>query len=103
MKNKSNKLAKLEKNRFSILTNDLIHCVVHNNIIADDINEVFMGRNRQNSMKWGLCIPLCRPCHDKYHIDRKMQEYFMKEAQIKFEETYPDEDFLKIFLRNYKD
>jgi len=103
MKNKTNKLAKLEKNRFSILTEDLDHCLIHSNILADDINEVFMGRNRQNSMRWGLCIPLCRKCHEQYHVDRIMQVYFMKEAQIKFEKVYPNEDFTKIFLKNYKD
>lgn len=99
---KSNKITKLEKERFSILTDNLDECFICQRP-RDDINEIFMGRNRQNSMRWGLCIPMCRKCHQEYHIDRDMQLYFMKMAQIKFEETYPDVNFVKIFLRNYKD
>lgn len=99
---KSNKVSKLEKNRFSILTDDLNRCFICDKQ-RDDINEIFMGRNRQNSMKWGLCIPMCRRCHNDYHKDRKMQEYFMKMGQEAFEKTYPNEEFIKIFLKNYKD
>ena len=99
---KSNKVSKLEKNRFSILTDDLSECFICQRP-RDDINEIFMGRNRQNSMKWGLCIPMCRRCHNNYHKDRKMQEYFMKMGQEAFEKVYPNEEFIKIFLKNYKD
>lgn len=101
MKNKSSKLSKLERNRFSIITDNLDYCIVCG-MKRTDLNEIFPGRNRQNSMKYGLVIPMCRYCHIKYTNDREMQLYWMKLAQKKFNEIY-DEDFLKIFRRNYID
>ena len=102
MKYKSTTLLKLEKSRYSIVTDDMENCILCKkpNI---DINEIYPGRNRQNSMKYGLCIPLCRYHHDLYHNDRKMQLYFMKIGQNKFEENYPQLNFINIFHKNYKD
>ena len=102
MRYKSNKLRKLEKERKSIFTDNLKCCIICNEP-ASDINEIFMGRNRLNSIKHNLCIPLCRKCHQKYHLDRKMQLYWMKRAQIEFETHHSQEEWMKIFLRNYKD
>jgi hypothetical protein len=102
MKYKRNKLKELEKSRKSIFTDDLKSCIMCNEP-ATDINEIFMGRNRLNSMKYNLCIPLCRRCHQKYHLERATQLYWMRKAQIEFEKTHSFEDWMKIFLRNYKD
>lgn len=99
MKKKSSKLAKLERNRFSILTNNLDYCIICGKT-KQDLNEIYPGRNRQNSMKYGLVIPMCRLCHTKYTNDRNMQLYWMKLGQEKFEEMY-EEDFISIFKRNY--
>ena len=99
MKVKSKKLAKLERDRFSILTYDLTRCIICG-MPKQDLNEIYPGRNRQNSMKWGLVIPMCRSCHTKYTNDRNMQLYWMKLGQEKFEEMY-EEDFISIFKRNY--
>jgi len=97
MKYKSSKLRKLENKRYSILTEDLDHCIIHKDITAVDINEIFMGRNRQNSMKYGLCIPLCRCCHRQYHNDRDMQLYWMKRGLEAFLKDYSIDDFKNIF------
>ena len=99
MKKKSSKLAKLERNRFSIITDNLDYCIICGKP-KQDLNEIFAGRNRQNSMKYGLVIPMCRNCHIKYTNDGIMQFYWKKIGQEKFEEIY-DEDFLEIFKRNY--
>lgn len=99
MKKKSSKLAKLERNRFSILTNNLDYCIICGKT-KQDLNEIYPGRNRQNSMKYGLVMPMCRSCHTKYTNDRNMQLYWMKLGQEKFEEMY-EEDFISIFKRNY--
>ena len=99
MKVKSKKLARLERERFSILTYDLTTCIICGKP-KQDLNEIFPGRNRQNSMKWGLVIPMCRQCHTEYTNNRKMQLKWMKIGQRKFEELY-EEDFLSIFKRNY--
>ena len=96
MKHKSSKLRKLESNRTSILTNDLDHCIICKSQ-ANDINEIFMGRNRLNSIKYGLCIPLCRECHNKYHNDRNMQLFWMREGFKIFVLTYSFKEFQDTF------
>lgn len=99
MENKSSKLSKLERNRFSIITDNLDYCIMCGQR-KQDLNEIYPGRNRQNSMKYGLVIPMCRSCHIKYTNDRNIQLYWMKLGQKKFNEVY-DDDFLEIFRRNY--
>lgn len=99
MKIKSKKLAKLERERFSIFTYDLTTCIECGRP-KQDLNEIYPGRNRQNSMKYGLVIPMCRECHTRYTNDRQMQLKWMKLGQKKFEELY-ELDFLEIFKRNY--
>lgn len=98
---KSSKLIKLEKNRFSIITDNLNICIICNNS-KNHLHEVYFGNNRQNSMKYGCVIPLCFNCHNMIHNNIDLDLYWKKKMQIKFEETY-DEDFLSIFYKNYKD
>lgn len=99
MKNKSSKLAKLENNRYSIITDNLNYCIICGKP-KQDLNEIFGGRNRQNSMKYGLVIPMCRNCHIKYTNDADMQLEWKKLGQEVFEDTY-NEEFIDIFKRNY--
>ena len=47
MKYKTKKLANLEKNRFSIFTDNLNICMFCG-MKATDLNEIFRGRNRRN-------------------------------------------------------
>lgn len=102
MKYKTKKLANLEKNRFSIFTDNLNICMFCG-MKATDLNEIFRGRNRQNSMKYGAVIPLCRRCHckitDNYNLEMKWkikgQEKIMNYYNINIEE------FINIFGRNY--
>lgn len=99
MKNKSSKLAKLENNRYSIIADNLNYCIICGKP-KQDLNEIFGGRNRQNSMKYGLVIPMCRNCHIKYTNDADMQLKWKKIGQEVFEDTY-NEEFIDIFKRNY--
>ena len=101
LKQKTSKQAKLEKNRFSLFTDDLNRCYFCGNP-KDDMHEVFGGRNRTTSMKYGLCLPLCRSCHIKYQNDPLFNEIWHIRGQIKFEEVYPDLEFIKLFGENYK-
>lgn len=102
MKYKTKKLANLEKNRFSIFTDNLNICMFCG-MKATDLNEIFRGRNRQNSMKYGAVIPLCRRCHckitDNYNLEMKWkikgQEKIMNYYSMNIEE------FINIFGRNY--
>lgn len=96
MKYKSNHLSSLEKERKSIITSNLDNCIMCG-FYRSDLNEIFMGRNRQNSMKYGMIIPLCRRCHNAYHEDRSLQEYWMKIGYRIFTEKYSKEEFQKVF------
>lgn len=96
MRYKTGKLKKMEMSRYSILTDNLDMCCVCG-LPYPDINEVFSGRNRINSIKYGLCIPLCRNCHTRYHNDREMQLYFMKRAYNIFIEKYSIDEFKNNF------
>ena len=102
MKYKTNKLAKLERSRFSIFTDDLDTCMFCG-MDATDLNEIFRGRNRRNSMKYGAVQPLCRRCHTKITNDRELELKWMIKGQKKVMEYYKmtTEEFIEIFGRNY--
>ena len=100
MKNKTNKNSKLERNRFSLF-HDGKKCIVCGSTYKLTWHEVFCGTNRLNSMKYGLCIRLCFNCHRRYQEDKSFNDYWHKKGQTKFNEVYPDFDFVSIFHRNY--
>ncbi len=101
IKQKSNKLAKLEKDRFSIITNKLEKCYICKQNKKEDWHEVFEGKNRQVSMKYGLVIPICRKCHEIITNDKTLQDKYHKVGQKVFEKHYKSENFLKVFGQNY--
>ena len=97
IKKKSNKLAKLERNRFSILTEDLNHCYICKTmklkeVPKDDLHEIFPGRNRQICMRYGFVAPLCRQCHE----DKKAKEYLQKLCLIKAQDKYSEQELKEI-------
>lgn len=102
MKKKSLKLAKLEKSRWSLFTDDLETCI-ECGMTATDMNEIFRGRNRQNSMKWGLCIPMCRRCHSHLTDNIELETKWKIKGQKKAMEYYKMsvEEFIEIFGMNY--
>ena len=100
IKKKSKKLAKLEKNRFSIITKDLEHCYLCGNK-KQDFHELIEGKNRQVSMKYGLVIPICRKCHEIVTNDKTLQDKLHKVAQKEFKKHYKSENFVQIFGENY--
>lgn len=99
-KQKSSKLAKLEKNRFSLFTDDLNHCIICGKK-KDNIHEVIYGKNRINSMKFGLTIPLCNYHHQKIHSNPILSNEYKKRGQALFDRAYPDLKFEDIFKKNY--
>ena len=109
MRYKTYKLQKLEKTRTeSIITNDMEHCFLcggcydYEKAPADDIHEIYQGRNRLNSIKYKLILPLCRYHHQELHNNQKKQNALKWYGQMMFEKNYPDLDFLSIFHKNYK-
>lgn len=98
----TSKQTKLERNRFSILTNDLEHCIICG-VKKEHLHEVFFGRNRLNSIKYGLVIPLCSLHHIEMHRNKEWQDYWHIVAQKKFMEYYHKsiDEFIEIFKINY--
>lgn len=101
IKQKSSKLAKLERNRFSILTNDLETCYICKKAKKKDLHEIYEGKNRQVSMKYGLVIPVCRKCHTNITNDKTLQEKYHKVGQKVFKKHYKNENFIDIFGKSY--
>ena len=102
LKKRTSKQSKLERNRFSILTNDLEHCIICG-AKKDHLHEIFFGRNRANSIKYGLVISLCSTHHAEIHKNKEWQDYWHVMAQKKFMEHYHKsiEEFINIFKINY--
>ena len=104
MKKKSKKLARLERNRISILTDDMEYCYLHKKygMYAKAVHkhEIYFGRNRQLSMRYGCVVPLCNECHNKVRNNIVIDTKLKQECQVKFCEVY-DEDFIEVFRRTY--
>ena len=107
IKKRTNKLNKLERNRFSLFTEDLDHCIICGKSPINK-HEIFFGtKNRLNSIKYGLVIPLCTAEHHNQvgctgiHFDKELRKHWQIKAQKKFQEVYSELDFLEIFGKNY--
>ena len=102
MKNKSNKLAKLERNRFSVFTVNKDKCMVCESTYQLTWHEIYQGRNRRNSMEDGFCLRLCLNCHEEKQEDIYFNDFWHKKAQMYYEEFIGSrEDFLARYRRNY--
>lgn len=98
---KSKKIAKLERNRKSVFTTDLEHCYLCKRK-KEELHEIFAGRNRLNSMKYDLVLPLCHECHSLNQNNPFFNDYWHKQGQEYFEcNIGTREEFIKIFKRNY--
>lgn len=101
LRNKSNKLAKLEKNRYSVFAKDLEHCYLCGKK-KNDLHEVYAGRNRINSIKYGFVLPLCRECHSLNQNNPFFNDYWHKQGQLYWEEFIGmREEFIEVFRINY--
>lgn len=104
MHNKSKKLVKLERNRFSVFTDDLEHCILCGKP-REHLHEIIYGKNRINSIKYNFVIPLCANHHtgkDGIHFNKNLDLYYKRLCQIYFENNIGSrEEFTKIFRKNY--
>lgn len=102
MKKKSNKLNKLERNRKSIFYDDLSTCCYCGSTYQVTKHEIFEGKNRINSMKYGFVLPLCLSCHRNLQENKPFNQKWKEKAQDYFEEHIGTrEEFIEIFRRNY--
>ena len=102
LKQKSNKQKQIESKRFSILQENKNKCYFCDKR-AVDTHELIKGRNRQNCIKWGLVVYLCRDCHRRTEEDSEFYQETRKLAQKKWQEYYNknEKDFIKEFRRSY--
>lgn len=101
LRQKSNKLAKLERNRKSVFTDNLDICYLCGRK-KNDLHEVYAGRNRINSIKYGFVLPLCRECHSSNQNNAIFNDYWHRQGQLYWEEFVGSrEEFIKVFRRNY--
>lgn len=102
MKKKSIKLAKAERNRFSIVQKDMSTCFFCGKQ-AQSIHELIGGMNRQTSIKWGLCVGACLVCHEILENNQKIKRKYQILGQETFEKKYSHELFMTEFKMNYKE
>ncbi len=109
IKQRTYKQAKAEAKRFSILTDDLKHCVICGKSPVNK-HEIFYGSNRQNSITYGLVIPLCTCEHhvsnvEGIHKDKELCREWQIKGQSTFMKHYnkTKDEFIEIFGRNYLD
>ena len=89
----------------SILQSDLSCCIVCGRY-GTEIHHVFYGTaNRKLADKYKCVVGLCYNHHrgnqGVHGGNRELDQELKKMAQRRFIETYPNEDFLKIFGKNY--
>lgn len=99
MRKKSKVLAYLENHRTSVFTDDLEHCYFCGRP-KDDLHEILYGSNRNNSMRYGYVLPLCREHHQMFHNNHKLTEEWAKKCQKHFEKEH-EITWTNIFHRNY--
>ena len=69
------------------------------------IHHVFYGKNRRNSEKYGMKVPLCNFHHNfsaqSVHFDHELDIAVKQMAQKVFEAKYSHEKFMEVFGKNY--
>ena len=101
LKPRTNRQAKREKERFSIIYRDLTKCCNCGSKIAIEKNEVFSGSYRQKSIELGMVCPFCRDCHTQFHNDIMLNLFYKVMFEKEFLKTHSKEEFIKIFGQDY--
>lgn len=97
MQKKSNKLAKLERQRDKDLIKSGIceNCGKYSQRL--DPHEVYGGSNRKRSIKYKFIKLLCRECHSNENIINQLRI----DTQKEFEKTHTKEEFIKLIGKSY--
>lgn len=109
---KSNKLAKLERKRFSIIYHDLSKCCECGLKTGDydtrlnmytqvEKNEVFSGSYRRISMEDGMVAPFCIFCHKLFHKNSVMNLYYKVKFQKEYMKNHTLDEFIARYGQNY--
>ena len=89
----------------SIITSNAERCFLCGRSTWIEIHHIFSGCYRKKSTLYGLVVPLCHFCHNEppngVHFNRANMDKLRAIGQKKFQEVYPELNFIKIFGRNY--
>ena len=88
----------------SIMTKNMEVCFLCGSRKCTEIHHIYSGPFRKKSTKYGMVVPLCYECHrgtNGVHSNRAKMDKLRALGQRKFQEVYPNIDFLKTFGRNY--
>ena len=96
LKSRTNRQAKREKERFSIIYRDLTKCCNCGSKIGIEKNEVFEGSYRQISIRYGMVCPFCKTCHTQFHNDIMLNLFYKVMFEKEFLKTHSKEEFIKI-------
>ena len=97
IKQKSSKLAKLERQRDKDIVKSGICDYCHKYSKRLDPHEVYGGSNRQRSMKNKFIKLLCPKCHSNEKIINQLR----KDVQKEYEKKHTREDFIKLIGKSY--
>lgn len=97
MKKKSNKLAKLERQRDKEIVKSGIceNCGKFSQRL--DPHEIYGGSNRKRSIKYKFIKLLCRECHSNENIINQLRI----DTQKEYEKTHTKEEFIKLIGKSY--
>lgn len=105
IKKRTYKQSKNEKERFSIIYQDLTKCCVKGCLTPYykvEKNEVFEGAFRGRSIKHGAVCPFCKNHHSKFHNDINFNLEYKMLFQREYVRMYSIEWFIKNFGQNYE-
>lgn len=97
IKKKSNKLAKLERQRDKNLIKSGICEVCGRYSKQLDPHEIYGGSNRKRSIKHKFVKLLCRKCHDNKEIIKQLRI----DTQKEYMKTHTKEEFIKLIGKSY--
>ena len=97
IKNKSSKLAKLERERDKniIKIGKCEYCKKFSNRL--EAHEIYGGSNRKRSINYGFVVLLCKECHQNNDIILELR----RKCQHEFEINHTREEFLEIIGKSY--
>jgi hypothetical protein len=97
IKKRSNKQAKLERDRDKKVVKAGKCDGCHKNFKHLDPHEVYGGSNRKRSIEHGFVKMLCRKCHG----DNKVLQRLKVEVQKEYEKNHTREEFIKIIGKSH--
>lgn len=97
IKKRSNKLAKIERQRDKDLTKSGICEYCGNYSKRLDPHEIYGGSNRKRSIKHKFVKLICPRCHSNEEIINQLRI----DTQKEFEKTHTREEFIKIIGKSY--